>query len=162
MLRSDKPARSWDEVPEKIKGNREDWDLKESLTNGAAAQYESGKWFTNMKGRVPKVRNSSTDTDSALKEYPELFSNICCFGPPDRHVGSPSPLLSGLFSSMFQRCQSGYSTNSSELTMKILVSLSWTFGSSSMRERRFIMLKGVLSDLLFYNSQMQQLSKFLP
>ena len=40
---------------------------------GAAAQYESEVVYHNMKEEFQKLGIVFTDTDSALKEYPELF-----------------------------------------------------------------------------------------
>jgi len=73
---SDKPARSWDEVPEKIKETFEKIGIPEAeraYLAGAAAQYESEVVYHNMKEEFQKLGIVFTDTDSALKEYPELF-----------------------------------------------------------------------------------------
>ena len=73
---SDKPARSWDEVPEKIKETFERIGIPEAervYLAGAAAQYESEVVYHNMKEEFQKLGIVFTDTDSALKEYPELF-----------------------------------------------------------------------------------------
>ena len=40
---------------------------------GASAQYESEVVYHNMKDEYDKLGIVFTDTDSALKEYPELF-----------------------------------------------------------------------------------------
>ena len=40
---------------------------------GASAQYESEVVYHNMKEEYDKLGIIFTDTDSALKEYPELF-----------------------------------------------------------------------------------------
>ena len=40
---------------------------------GASAQYESEVVYHNMKEEFSKLGIVFTDTDSALKEYPELF-----------------------------------------------------------------------------------------
>ena len=73
---SDKPARSWDEVPEKIKETFERIGIPEAeraYLAGAAAQYESEVVYHNMKEEFQKLGIIFTDTDSALKEYPDLF-----------------------------------------------------------------------------------------
>ena len=73
---SDKPARSWDEVPEKIKETFERIGIPEAeraYLAGASAQYESEVVYHNMKEEFQKLGIIFTDTDSALKEYPDLF-----------------------------------------------------------------------------------------
>lgn len=73
---SDKPARSWDEVPEKIKETFERIGIPEAeraYLAGASAQYESEVVYHNMKEEYDKLGIIFTDTDSALKEYPDLF-----------------------------------------------------------------------------------------
>ena len=73
---SDKPARSWDDVPDKIKETFERIGIPEAeraYLAGASAQYESEVVYHNMKDEYDKLGIVFTDTDSALKEYPELF-----------------------------------------------------------------------------------------
>lgn len=72
----DKPARSWDDVPEEIKDTFEKIGIPEAeraYLAGASAQYESEVVYHNMKDEFEKLGIIFTDTDSALKEYPELF-----------------------------------------------------------------------------------------
>lgn len=73
---SDKPVRSWDEVPEEIKTTFERLGIPEAeraYLAGASAQYESEVVYHNMKDEFKKLGIVFTDTDTALKEYPELF-----------------------------------------------------------------------------------------
>ena len=73
---SDRPARDWDDVPEKIKETFERIGIPEAeraYLAGASAQYESEVVYHNMKEEFEKLGIVFTDTDSALKEYPELF-----------------------------------------------------------------------------------------
>ena len=73
---SDKPARSWDDVPEKSKETFERIRIPEAeraYLAGASAQYESEVVYHNMKEEFQKLGIIFTDTDSALKEYPDLF-----------------------------------------------------------------------------------------
>ena len=73
---SDKPARDWDDVPEKIKETFEKIGIPEAeraYLAGASAQYESEVVYHNMKDEFEKLGIVFTDTDSALKEYPDLF-----------------------------------------------------------------------------------------
>lgn len=73
---SDKPARSWEDVPDKIKETFEKIGIPEAeraYLAGASAQYESEVVYHNMKEEFEKLGIIFTDTDSALREYPELF-----------------------------------------------------------------------------------------
>ena len=73
---SDRPARDWEDVPEKIKETFERIGIPEAeraYLAGASAQYESEVVYHNMKEEYDKLGIIFTDTDSALKEYPELF-----------------------------------------------------------------------------------------
>ena len=73
---SDKPARDWEDVPEKIKETFERIGIPEAeraYLAGASAQYESEVVYHNMKEEYDKLGIIFTDTDSALKEYPELL-----------------------------------------------------------------------------------------
>ncbi|HCS93992.1 MAG TPA: Fe-S cluster assembly protein SufB [Bavariicoccus seileri] len=73
---TDKPARSWDDVPDKIKDTFERIGIPEAeraYLAGAAAQFESEVVYHNMKDEFDKLGIIFTDTDSALKEYPELL-----------------------------------------------------------------------------------------
>ena len=73
---SDKPARSWDDVPDKIKETFERIGIPEAERTylaGASAQYESEVVYHNMKQEYDKHGIIFTDTDTALKEHPELF-----------------------------------------------------------------------------------------
>ncbi len=73
---SDKPARDWDDVPDKIKETFERIGIPEAeraYLAGASAQYESEVVYHNMKEEFLKLGIIFTDTDSALKEYPEIF-----------------------------------------------------------------------------------------
>ncbi len=96
---SDKPARSWDDVPDKIKETFERIGIPEAERThlaGASAQYESEVVYHNMKEEYDKHGIIFTDTDTALKEHPELFKKY--FGklvpPSDNKLTSPQ--LSGL------------------------------------------------------------------
>ncbi|MFV0555592.1 MAG: Fe-S cluster assembly protein SufB [Lactovum sp.] len=70
------PARDWEEVPEEIKDTFEKIGIPEAeqaYLAGASAQYESEVVYHNMKDEFEKLGIIFTDTDSGLREYPELF-----------------------------------------------------------------------------------------
>ncbi len=69
-------TRDWDEVPEKIKETFERIGIPQAEREylaGTVAQYESEVVYHNMKDEFEKLGIIFTDTDTALKEYPELF-----------------------------------------------------------------------------------------
>lgn len=73
---SKKAARSWDEVPDKIKETFDRLGIPEaerSYLAGASAQYESEVVYHNMKEEYDKHGIIFTDCDSALRDYPDLF-----------------------------------------------------------------------------------------
>ncbi|MCM3513331.1 Fe-S cluster assembly protein SufB [Carnobacterium inhibens] len=73
---SNQPERDWEDVPDKIKETFERIGIPEAERKylaGAGAQYESEVVYHNMKEEFEKMGIVFTDTDSALKEYPEIF-----------------------------------------------------------------------------------------
>ena len=73
---SENKARNWEDVPEDIKNTFERLGIPEAeraYLAGASAQYESEVVYHNMKEEFEELGIIFTDTDSALKEYPELF-----------------------------------------------------------------------------------------
>ena len=73
---SNQPERDWEDVPEKVKETFERLGIPEAERKylaGAGAQYESEVVYHNMKEEFEKLGIVFTDTDSALKEYPEIF-----------------------------------------------------------------------------------------
>src|SRR5699024_2801943 len=72
---SEKNTNSWEDVPDKIKDTFERLGIPEAERQylaGAAAQYESEVVYHNMKDEFKKQGIIFTDTDTALREYPEL------------------------------------------------------------------------------------------
>lgn len=73
---TDKKFRDWDDVPEDLKRTFDRLGVPEAERKylaGSSAQYESEVVYHNMKDEFEKQGIIFTDTDSALKEYPELF-----------------------------------------------------------------------------------------
>ena len=67
---------SWDDVPEKIKETFDRIGIPEAERNylaGAVVQYESEVVYHNMKDEYDRLGIVFTDTDTALREYPDLF-----------------------------------------------------------------------------------------
>ena len=73
---TDKVARTWEDVPDEIKETFEKIGIPEAeraYLAGVTVQYESEAVYHNMKDEFEKLGIIFTDTDTALKEYPEIF-----------------------------------------------------------------------------------------
>ncbi len=73
---TDKKYRDWEDVPEDIKNTFDRLGVPEAERKylaGSSAQYESEVVYHNMRDEFNKLGIIFTDTDTALKEYPELF-----------------------------------------------------------------------------------------
>ncbi|MBE3595274.1 MAG: Fe-S cluster assembly protein SufB [Candidatus Carbobacillus altaicus] len=73
---AERPGRTWEEVPEEIKKTFERLGIPEAeqkFLAGVSAQYESEVVYHNIKKELEAKGIIFMDTDSALKEYPELF-----------------------------------------------------------------------------------------
>lgn len=73
---SEKQGRSWDEVPEEIKDTFDKLGIPEAEQKylaGVSAQYESEVVYQSMQKDLEDQGVIFMDTDSALKEFPELF-----------------------------------------------------------------------------------------
>lgn len=74
--KSEKNARTWDDVPDKIKETFERIGIPEAERKhlaGVVAQYESEAVYHNTKAIYEEQGVVFLDTDSGLKEYPEIF-----------------------------------------------------------------------------------------
>lgn len=72
----EKGERSWDDVPDDIRDTFEKLGIPQAERKylaGVGAQYESEVVYHNLKEEWMKLGVVFLDTDSALKEYPELF-----------------------------------------------------------------------------------------
>ena len=73
---SDKVSGSWEDVPETIKNTFDRLGIPESeqkFLAGVSTQYESEAVYHNMLKEVEDKGVIFLDTDTALKQYPELF-----------------------------------------------------------------------------------------
>ena len=74
---SDKQEKSWDEVPKDIRETYEKLGIPEAeqkrLVAGVKAQYESEVVYGSLMEDLEQQGVLFTDTDSALKQYPEIF-----------------------------------------------------------------------------------------
>lgn len=73
---SERQEQSWDEVPEKIKDTFDKLGIPEAeqkFLSGVSTQYESEVVYHNMLKEVEDKGVVFLDTDSALRQYPEIF-----------------------------------------------------------------------------------------
>ena len=69
-------AKTWDELPEDIRGT---WDklgipeAEKKYLGGVSAQYESEVVYHRIKDELDQMGVIFTDTDSALRDHPDLF-----------------------------------------------------------------------------------------
>ncbi|GIV95673.1 MAG: UPF0051 protein [Herpetosiphonaceae bacterium] len=72
----EKKSRSWDDVPESIRQTFEKLGIPEAerkFLAGVGAQYESEVVYHSLREEWEKLGVIFLDTDTGLKEYPELF-----------------------------------------------------------------------------------------
>ena len=73
---SDRPTRSWDEVPDEIKETFERLGVPEAerkFLAGSGAQFESEMVYHNLQDSLAKKGVIFEGTDAALQKYPEFF-----------------------------------------------------------------------------------------
>ncbi len=73
---TDKVAKTWDDVPQEIKETFEKIGIPEAerkFLAGVTTQFESEAVYHNTQEELEKQGVIFTDTDTALKKYPELF-----------------------------------------------------------------------------------------
>ncbi len=73
---SENQGRTWDDVPQAIKDTFERLGIPEAerkFLAGVSAQYESEVVYHSIRDDLKEKGIIFTDTDSALREYPELF-----------------------------------------------------------------------------------------
>ncbi len=84
---SDKTEKSWDDVPDNVKNTFDKLGIPEAekkFLAGVGAQYESEVVYHNLREDLAKQGVLFLDTDTALKEHPEIFKKY--FGkiiPPE-------------------------------------------------------------------------------
>ncbi|MEC3953295.1 Fe-S cluster assembly protein SufB [Nocardia sp. CDC153] len=99
---SEKQAASWEELPEDIKNTYDKLGIpeaeKQRLVAGVAAQYESEVVYHSIREDLEKQGVIFLDTDTGLKEHPELFQ---------QYFGSVIPSGDNKFSALNSAVWSG-------------------------------------------------------
>src|ERR1700752_1171100 len=74
---SEKQAATWDDLPADIKNTYDKLGIpeaeKQRLVSGVAAQYESEVFYPSIREDLEKLGVIFLDTDTALREHPEMF-----------------------------------------------------------------------------------------
>ncbi|MFJ9364825.1 Fe-S cluster assembly protein SufB [Nocardia sp. NPDC101769] len=99
---SEKQAASWEELPEDIKNTYDKLGIpeaeKQRLVAGVAAQYESEVVYHSIREDLEKQGVIFLDTDTGLKEHPEIFQ---------KYFGSVIPSGDNKFSALNSAVWSG-------------------------------------------------------
>lgn len=87
MKASEKQGKTWDDVPEAIKKTFDKLGIPEAerkFLSGVGAQYESEVVYHSLREDLAKQGVIFADTDTALKEYPEIIKKyIGTIVPPE-------------------------------------------------------------------------------
>ncbi|MDX6245501.1 MAG: Fe-S cluster assembly protein SufB, partial [Frankiales bacterium] len=99
---TEKQAATWDDLPADIKNTYDKLGIpeaeKQRLVSGVAAQYESEVVYHKINEELEKQGVIFLDTDTALKEYPELF---------EEYFGSVIPVGDNKFAALNTAVWSG-------------------------------------------------------
>ena len=99
---TEKQAQTWDDLPEDIKNTYDKLGIpeaeKQRLVAGVAAQYESEVVYHQIREDLEKQGVIFVDTDTGLREYPELF---------EEYFGSVIPAGDNKFSALNTAVWSG-------------------------------------------------------
>ncbi|MBC7301219.1 MAG: Fe-S cluster assembly protein SufB [Nocardia sp.] len=99
---SEKQAESWEDLPEDIKNTYDKLGIpeaeKQRLVSGVAAQYESEVVYHSIREDLEKQGVIFLDTDTALKQHPEIFH---------KYFGSVIPAGDNKFSALNTAVWSG-------------------------------------------------------
>jgi Fe-S cluster assembly protein SufB len=99
---TEKQATSWDDLPDDIKNTYDKLGIpeaeKQRLVSGVAAQYESEVVYHQINEELEKQGVIFVDTDTGLRDYPELFKE---------YFGSVIPVGDNKFASLNTSVWSG-------------------------------------------------------
>ncbi len=84
---SENSSKSWDDVPDSVRNTFEKAGIPEAerkFLAGVGAQYESETVYHNLREDLQKQGVIFADTDTAVKEYPEIRQEALWQGYPAR------------------------------------------------------------------------------
>ncbi|MBI3887946.1 Fe-S cluster assembly protein SufB, partial [Candidatus Microgenomates bacterium] len=96
-----KKAKSWKDLPQKIKETYDKIGVPEAekkMLAGVEAQYDSDAIYGSIKKKLEDQGVLFTDTDNALKKYPEIFKE---------YFGKLVPAMDNKFAALNTACWSG-------------------------------------------------------
>ncbi len=76
LMPKSKEANNWEDVPKEIKDTFDKLGVPEAerkFFSGAEAQFDSGVVYSHINEELEKLGIIFTDTDTAIKKYPEIF-----------------------------------------------------------------------------------------
>ena len=86
MRAADRQGKTWDDVPAEIKNTFDKLGIPEAerkFLAGVGAQYESEVVYHSLREDLQKKGVIFVDTDTALREYPDLVRRVLRDGDPD-------------------------------------------------------------------------------
>ena len=98
---SENSSKSWDDVPESVRNTFEKLGIPEAerkFLAGVGAQYESETVYHNLREDLQKQGVIFADTDTAVKEYPEIVK---------KHFGKVIPPEDNKFAALNSAVWSG-------------------------------------------------------
>ena len=101
MTHSDAPASNWDDVPKAIKNTFDKLGIPEAeqkFLSGAGGQYDSEVVYHGVKEELDRLGVIFLDTDTALREHPDLF---------EEYFGTIIPSLDNKFAALNTAVWSG-------------------------------------------------------
>ncbi len=101
MKAADRQGKTWDDVPADIKNTFEKLGIPEAerkFLAGVGAQYESEVVYHSLREDLPKKGVIFVDTDTALREYPDLFK---------QYLGTVIPIQDNKFAALNSAVWSG-------------------------------------------------------
>lgn len=101
VTHSDAPASNWDDVPEDIKNTFDRLGIPEAeqkFLSGAGGQYDSEVVYHGVKKELDRLGVIFLDTDTALREHPDLF---------EEYFGTIIPSLDNKFAALNTAVWSG-------------------------------------------------------
>lgn len=126
-----KEATKWKDVPEEIKKTFEKLGVPEAerkFFSGEEAQFDSGVVYSSVKGKLDDLGVIFTDTDTAVKKYPDILK---------KYFGTVIPMTDNKFASLNTAVWSGGSFVYIPAGVKVPMPLNAYFRINAERAGQF-------------------------